>query len=62
MYANYGFIPYGQSINGLVFSSKDNRQGCTSEGLLNKNLNTYNIDDAGDKVIVMVERGGCSFA
>lgn len=58
-YANYGHIPYGQSIVGRLYYNPDNRLGCDKTA-------SFTDDLSGDpdqiiSPIFMVDRGDCSF-
>ena len=60
LYANFGFIPYGQGMNGKVYYAQSgNADACTYHGLLTENIDKVHIHD---KIIMMVDRGNCTFS
>ena len=60
LYANFGFIPYGQGMNGKVYYSQSgNKDACSIHHLLTENIEKIHLHD---NIIMMVDRGGCTFA
>jgi len=51
--ANYGYIPYGQSLIGSL-SLANPRNACLP-------LNTVSLNSSDPSPIIVVERGGCHF-
>jgi hypothetical protein len=57
-YANFGIIPYGQSIKGRIFFDPNNPLGCKTFGEFDFN---YNYKKSEVIPIIIVKRGECSF-
>lgn len=43
----------------MFYNEFGNPDGCKSEDLIDKNIDKYHMED---KLIIMVERGGCTFS
>lgn len=59
-YANFGHIPYGQSLIGSISYDSNNPKGCQRMGTGDEELPTV-VGEAKKTKIVLVDRGECSF-
>lgn len=59
-YANFGHIPYGQSLIGSIYYDTQNVMGCQRMNLTD-DLESIQSEDVKKTKIILVDRGECSF-
>ena len=57
-YANFGHIPYGQSLVGTISFDPNNPSGCTAP---DQSQDAETTTESKKTKIVLVDRGQCSF-
>ena len=60
-YANFGHIPYGQSLIGTITYDLKNPTGCDKYTTTEDDASMTDSTETKKSVIMLVDRGNCSF-